>query len=107
VGGGGLWHPDGQALQQVRDRIVRRTKEWKAVLNSGISVAGDTLKRPPAGYDPAHPFVEDLKRKDLYVMAEFSEREVCAPSFLDQYTEASRRAAPLIAFLTKAVGLAW
>jgi len=107
VGGGGLWHPNGPALQKVRDRIVNRAKEWKAVRDSGITIAGDALKRPPAGYDPAHPFVEDLKRKDVYAMIEFSERQVCASGFLDQYTEACRSAAPLMAFLTKAVGLAW
>src|SRR5260221_10113685 len=31
MGGGGLWHPDGLALEKVRDRIVSRTKAWKAV----------------------------------------------------------------------------
>jgi len=107
MGGGGLWHPDAAALQKVRDRIVTRTKDWKAVVDRGIAISGDGLKRPPAGYAPTHPFIEDLKRKDIYTMTRFREADVCAPDFLDCYTEACRSAGPLVEFLTKALGLAW
>jgi len=107
MGGGGLWHPDGVALQRVRERIVSRAKEWKAVVAGGLAISGDALKRPPAGFDPSHPFVEDLKRKDLYVITKFSEKDVCGPDFLERYTDACRTSAPLVAFLTKALGLPW
>jgi uncharacterized protein (TIGR02453 family) len=106
MGGGGLWHPDATALQKVRDRIVQHPKEWKAV-GGGVTIDGDRLKRPPAGYDPSHPFIEDLKLKDIYTMTRFSDRDVCAADFLDRYAEACRSAAPLVAFLTKSLGLAW
>jgi uncharacterized protein (TIGR02453 family) len=107
MGGGGLWHPDAAALQKVRDRIVNRAKEWKVIVDRGIEISGDSLKRPPAGYAPRHPFIEDLKRKDIYTMTRFSEADVCAPDFLERYTEACRSAGPLVQFLTKALGLAW
>src|SRR6266404_4390295 len=107
MGGGGLWHPDATALQKVRDRMVQRTKEWKAIVDRGIAIEGDSLKRPPAGYDPAHPCIGDLKRKDIYTMTRFSDREVWAPDFLERYTEACRSAGPLVEFLTKSLGLAW
>ena len=107
MGGGGLWHPDPATLQKVRDHIVNRTKDWKAIVDRGIAISGDGLKRPPAGYAPTHPFIEDLKRKDIYTMTQFSEADVCAPDFLDRYTEACRSAGPLVEFLTKALGLAW
>ena len=68
---------------------------------------GDALKRPPSGYDAEHPFVEDLKRKDFYIMTKFSDREVCSPSFPELYLDACRDAAPLVRFLTRALGLAW
>lgn len=106
-GGGGLWHPDAAALQKVRDRIVGRSKEWKAVRAGGIAIEGDSLKRVPAGYDANHPFAGDLKLKDFYVTAEFSEKDVCAADFADRYIQACRSAAPLVEFLTKALGLPW
>jgi uncharacterized protein (TIGR02453 family) len=107
MGGGGMWHPDAPVLKQVRDRIVERPRDWKEVVSEDIEILGETLKRPPAGYDAEHPFVADLKRKDFYVMTEFSEREVCAPDFMDRYVDACRTAGPLVRFLTKAVGLPW
>ncbi|MGH7909802.1 MAG: DUF2461 domain-containing protein, partial [Thermodesulfobacteriota bacterium] len=77
-GGGGLWEPDAESLKSVRDRIVARPKEWKAAKRPGLDVEGDTLKRVPAGYDPAHTFAEDFKLKSFYISNEFTEREVCA-----------------------------
>jgi uncharacterized protein (DUF2461 family) len=103
----GCGTPMQRALQKIRDRIVKRTKEWKAIVDRGIAISGDGLKRPPAGYAPTHPFIEDLKRKDIYTMTRFSEADVCAPDFLDRYTEVCRSAGPLVQFLTKALGLAW
>lgn len=105
-GGGGLWHPDAAALKKIRDEIVGRSKEWKA-LRGRVDVEGDSLKRVPAGYNPAHPFAADLRLKDFYSMEEFSERDVCARDFMARHVEACRRAAPLLEFLTKSLGLPW
>ena len=40
----------------------------------------------------------------LYTMSKFSDRDVCAPDFMDRYLDTCRTAAPLVQFLT---GLAW
>ena len=107
MGGGGLWQPDAPALKQVRDHIVERPKEWKAVVSARTEILGDSLKRPPAGYDAEHPFVADLKRKEFYLMTEFTDRQVLAPDFMDRYLKACRSAGPLVRFLAKAGGLPW
>lgn len=107
VGGGGLWHPDSTAIKKVRDRIVARATEWKAVRGTGIPIDGESLKRVPVGYSPTHPFAADLKLKDMYMMEAFSEKEVCAPDFLDRFVAVCRAAAPLMKFLTQAMGLPW
>jgi uncharacterized protein (TIGR02453 family) len=107
VGGGGIYHPDAGALRRIRNRIVSEPREWERVLRAGMTISGDRLKRAPAGYDPEHRFVEDLKRKDWYSMTTFTEREVLAPDFLDTYVEACAAARPLVQFLTTALGLRW
>ena len=56
---------------------------------------------------PDAPIHRRLERKDLYSLAEFSERDVVAAGFLDRYADACERAQPLMAFLTKALGLRW
>ncbi len=106
-GGGGLWHPDAAALKKVRDRMVGRPMEWEAVRRSGVVIKGESLKRVPSGYDPDHPYGEDLKRKDLFASAKFPDREVCSPDFMASFVEVCRSIAPLMEFLTRAVGLPW
>ena len=68
VGGGGIYHPDAEALQRIRRRIVEKPKDWQAVRATRIPIEGDALKRAPAGFDPDHAFIEDLKRKDYHSM---------------------------------------
>ena len=106
-GGGGVYHIEMPALTRIRQRIVAEPRRWAAVLASPIEIEGDRLVRAPAGFDPTHRYIEDLKRKDLYSLTEFSERDVVAAGFLDRYTDACERAQPLMAFLTKALGLRW
>src|SRR5580765_3688824 len=65
-GGGGVYHLDTPALTKVRQHIVAEPKRWRAVLSAGVEIEGEQLKRPPAGFDRTHEFVEDLKRKNLY-----------------------------------------
>jgi uncharacterized protein (TIGR02453 family) len=106
-GGGGVYHVEMSALTRIRQRMVEAPSRWAAVRRTGIEIEGDTLTRPPKGFDPAHRFVEDLKRKDLYTLTEFTERDAARPDFLDRYTASCERAAPLVEFLTKALGLRW
>jgi uncharacterized protein (TIGR02453 family) len=106
-GGGGLWHPDPAALQKVRDQIASRSKGWEAVRRRKIAIQGDALKRVPSAYAQDHPYAEDLKRRDFYTMGEYRDRDVCAPDFMDGFLESCRAAAPLVEFLTKALGLPW
>jgi uncharacterized protein (TIGR02453 family) len=103
----GLWHPDPESLRKVRERIVSHTREWKALPSRGIEVLGDALKRVPQGFDPDHPCAEHLKLKDFYTDIPLTEREICAPDFLERFTASCQRNAPLMAFLTKALDLPW
>jgi uncharacterized protein (TIGR02453 family) len=107
VGGGGIYHPDPASLLRVRQRIAAAPREWRAVLKTGLAVQGDSLKRVPPGFEPRHRFADDLKRKDHYVLTSFTTRDVTGSRFLDLYTETCERTAPLVAFLTRALGLRW
>ena len=107
MGGGGIYHPDPATLRRIRDRIVAAPREWDAVLKHGLDIEGDTLQRVPSGFDPAHRFANDVKRKDHYTLVSFNAREVCSKDFLDICTAACERAAPLVAFVTRALGLRW
>ena len=105
--GGGIYHPEPPALLRIRQHIAAAPGEWRAVLAHGLDIDGETLTRVPAGFDKTHPHAADLKRKDHYAMTMFTERDACDPAFLDRYVESCERVAPLVRFLTKALGLRW
>jgi uncharacterized protein (TIGR02453 family) len=107
MGGGGIYHPDAATLTRIRRRIMENAKSWAAVKRSGFEIEGDRLARSPAGVSPDHRFIDDLRLKDLYTLTPFSQPEVCAADFLDRYMETCTRAAPLVAFLTKALEWRW
>lgn len=105
--GGGLWHPEPESLALVRQAIAEEPRAWRAIRESGEAIRGDALKRVPRGFDPEHPWAEDLKRKDFYIGTSFTDAEVLAPDFLASFTDACRRAVPLGKFLCGALGLPW
>jgi len=110
--GAGIWHPDSKSLRSIRDRIVDKPKEWKAVVNdsdlsSNWTLAGESLKRAPKGFDPDHELIVDLRRKDFILTTEFSEDEACTPGFGLRFVEQIQKATPLMRFLTKAVGVSY
>ena len=100
----GLWHPEPATLVKVRSALVGRAGEWREV-RSQIEIEGDSLKRPPRGFPCDHEFAEDLKRKDLLTSVAFSEKQVTGPGFMSDFVEACRGMAPLVGFLSAALGL--
>jgi uncharacterized protein (TIGR02453 family) len=107
MGGGGIYHPDMPTLTRIRTAIAEDPKGWRRVLATGLEIEGDTLSRAPAGFAPTHPLIADIRRKDFYTLLPFTQREVCSNDFLDRYVETCRRVAPLVRFLTEALGARW
>ena len=108
--GGGVWAPASPQLILIRDYIADNARSWariarsKKVLEVG-GIKGDSLKRPPRGFDAEHVHIDDLKRKSFYVMTEADPADALKPEFCDQVTEAFRRATPLNRFIAGALDL--
>ena len=110
--GVGIWHPQADVVRKIRDAIVVRSPTWKKAIDdrkfcARFELGGDKLARPPRDYDPAHPLIEDLKRKDFIGATDFTRKEVCSDQFLNQFTSACVAAAPFMKFLTEALGYKW
>jgi uncharacterized protein (TIGR02453 family) len=108
--GGGIWAPPSPQLNRIRDFIADNARSWARISNAKKvrevgGVKGDSLKRPPRGFDAEHVHIEDLKRKSFYVMTEADPRTALEPGFIDDVTVAFRRAAPLARFVTGALEL--
>ncbi len=107
LAGSGLWHPDSRTLKKVRDAIAIDGTAWRSVIRSGVGIEGGKLQKPPRGYDPRHPFSQDLRRTEFLSSVRFTESQVCSLGFLDDCLDAYRRMKPLMRFLTESVGLRW
>jgi uncharacterized protein (TIGR02453 family) len=106
----GIWQPDSDTLAKIRQAIASHPERWKRVIigktfKKAWSFWGEKLKRPPAGFDPIHPFIEDLKRKDFVVVLSLTEEDACKPGFMERTAEIYGTVAPFMKFLTEAVGL--
>lgn len=103
----GVWEPDPPTLKRIRDGIVREPDAWKRIVQGKLRIEGESLKRPPPGYPPDHPFIRDLARKDFVVSVGFRDAQVTSPDFLDTFLDAGKAMGPLDAFLAKSIGLPW
>jgi uncharacterized protein (TIGR02453 family) len=102
--GAGIWHPDQPTLLRIREAIAHDPDGWRAATGGeSFRLAGDSLKRAPAGFDPEHPLIEDLKRKDFIGVVTLTEKEVCAHGFVERFARTCRDASPLVRFLCAAV----
>jgi len=100
----GVWHPDNSALTRIRMAIVAKPVRW-AKVRRRLELEGESLVRPPRGFDPNHRFIEDLKRKDFVASAGLTEAQVCGPKFMPDFAAACQTMLPLVEFTTRALGL--
>jgi uncharacterized protein (TIGR02453 family) len=107
--GVGLWHPDNPTLKLIRDRIVADPARWKKAVGGTdflkrFTVTGDSLKRPPKGYDPDHELIEVLKLKDFTAMAPLTQKQVVSADFLDEFATMCATGGSLVEFICEALG---
>ncbi|MCK4906942.1 MAG: DUF2461 domain-containing protein [Spirochaetes bacterium] len=108
----GIWRPDSQTVGKIRTAIDKKQKEWLSVKNDKsfskiYSLGGDSLKRAPKGFDPKHPLIEDIKRKDFVASITLTEEDTCSRDFINKIEKLFKSAEPMMKFLTEAVGLPW
>lgn len=108
--GAGIWHPDGPTLKLIRDRLVDDPAAWKRAINAKafkegrLALEGESLKRPPRGFDAEHPLVDDLKRKDFIAVARLKEADALSPDFMATFVSVCRDAKGFVEYLTEACG---
>ena len=109
--GGGIWMAEPDMLTKVRRAIADTPKAWKKIVEDKAfakafadGVRGEGLARPPKGFDAAHPYIEDIKRKSFYAMHESSPKLAQSETLVDEVEGAFKAAKPLMKFLCDAVG---
>lgn len=107
----GIWAPATEHANAVRRAIVDDPTGWKRAVHGKrfaeayVALTGDSLTRPPRGFDPQHPLIEDLKRSDFGAGVRLRQTEVVSAHFMDTYLATVRAGVPFMRFLCRAIGL--
>ncbi len=110
--GGGMYHPSPARLAAWRSRVVGdRDGVHKAIgdvafVNAYVKVYGETsLKRAPAGFDPADPDVELLKLKDVIFGHALSDGEALEKDLPARIASDLAASLPVMRYLATLPGL--
>ncbi|MCB9759276.1 MAG: DUF2461 domain-containing protein [Alphaproteobacteria bacterium] len=110
--GVGSWHPEPAALKSYRDAIAEDPERWTAVTRDpafaeSFELRGESLKRPPRGYDKDHPQIADIMRKDFIAVHNVAADDILQPGLPDRVASWVQVAAPYLRFLCEAQGAAF
>jgi uncharacterized protein (TIGR02453 family) len=105
--GAGIWHPDAPTLLAVRTLMLEHPEEWKTVKKkvlsrSDFTLSGDSLKRAPKGFDPDHPLIDDLRRKDFIAICNIPVSSIHQKDFKKTVEKLIRKSSPLMSFICDA-----
>ena len=108
--GVGLWRPETKVAYAIREAIAEDPAGWKKAsrgkrFTDVLTVGGDSLTRPPKGFDADHPLIEDLKLKDFIASTKITQATVTSDHFMEDLTDTFNRATPFMSFLCSAVGV--
>ena len=86
--GAGMWSPTPAQLAKYRQEIDYNAAELKAIIEQDNfraffpTIEGEVMKTSPKGYSKDHPEIELLRRKQLFFMHYFTDKEVQSKQFL-------------------------
>lgn len=105
--GGGMYSPEPDVLLGVRRLIesdyeaFRKTFDSAKIRKLAGEPRGESVTRPPKGFDPEHPAIEFIKRKQIYFMATLETALATTPKLLPEAVKRFEAMTPLIEFLNR------
>jgi uncharacterized protein (TIGR02453 family) len=108
--GVGMWRPESDALRGIRERIAAKPAEWKRAAADNafrrhFKLDGESLTRPPRGFDKDHELIEDIKRKSYMGIKDMRFDEPLDAKFQRKVETSFKAAEPFMRFLCKSVGV--
>jgi uncharacterized protein (TIGR02453 family) len=106
---GGMYMPQPQDLQAVRDHLAGNFTRFRALVESpGFRrtvgpVTGDSLRRVPRGYSPDHPAADYLRMKQFLFGRDYPAAFATDKKFYREVLSQFERMAPVVHFLNEAL----
>jgi uncharacterized protein (TIGR02453 family) len=106
---GGMYMPEANVLNNIRQEIDYNTAEFKKIIESKNfkktfgNIQGEQLKNPPKGYDKDHPEIALLKFKSYTAWHKLSDEQVIDKKYLKTCIQVFKELQPFNQFLNRAV----
>jgi len=104
---GGIYHPAPETMLVVRTHIATNYQELRRILaNKGLrqrmgALQGDELTRAPKGFDPGHPAIDLIKKKDWLLDTTLDPSLATTPQLRREIADRFRAMTPFIDFLNR------
>ena len=88
--GAGMWQPTPANLAKFRQEIDYNVQELKDIIEADQfrayfpEVSGESMKTTPKGYSADHPEIDLLRRKELFFIHRYTDKEVIKVNFADE-----------------------
>ena len=102
---GGIYHPAPDTTLLIRRHIAENYEDLRGIVadkkvrRSIGELQGDELTRAPKGFDPSHPAIDLIKKKDWILDATLDPELATTPRLSREIADRFRTMAPLIDFL--------
>jgi len=108
--GVGMWRPEPESLRAIRERIAAKPGEWRRAVGDRafrrhFVLGGESLSRPPRGFDKDHELIEDIKRKSFIAVKHFDAGTCVRARFANRVESVFEAGEPFMRFLCTAVGV--
>lgn len=108
--GVGMWRPESDALRGIRERIAAKSAEWQRASRDNtfrrhFKLGGESLMRPPRGFDKNHEHIDDIKRKSFMGIRDMPRDAALGAQFQRKVETSFKAATPFMRFLCKSVGV--
>lgn len=103
--GAGMWQPTPTHLAKFRQEIDYNVDELKAIIEAPDfrayfpEIAGETMKTAPKGYSADHPDIALLRRKELFFIHRYSDKDVLKPDFASELVKGCQLIKPYCDYL--------
>jgi uncharacterized protein (TIGR02453 family) len=103
--GAGMWQPTPANLAKFRQEIDYNADELKGIIYADDfktyfpEASGDVMKTTPKGYPADHTEIDLLRRKELFFIHRFTDKDVLKANFADEVVRGCQLMKPYCDFL--------
>jgi uncharacterized protein (TIGR02453 family) len=104
---GGMWQPEPDVLKKIRQELDYNYASFLEIINKPEfkklfpAIEGESLSRPPKGYEADHPAIEHLKLKSFTTSTMLPDELLTSDQLIDKIVEASKVMKPFLDFLNE------